>query len=891
MKHAIDRKIKCKLKRHWVWCACVCMLAAIGWSPAVFGEQDLAFENHVRPILKAQCFHCHGEESELSGGLDVRLVRLMRDGGESGAAIVPGDVSGSLLWQRIESDEMPEGPKKLTPEQKAVIRRWIEQGANTARPEPANVQDARFSVEELSHWAFQPVVQPQVPSPIGYEKNTPIDGFIAAKLHEHGIPFSPVADRRVLIRRLAFNLHGLPPTPAEVERFVDDQSMDAYERLVDRLLASPRFGERWGRHWLDVAGFAETNGPQESDGDRPHVWRYRDYVIDAFNSSKPIDQFFIEQLAGDELIRGEVRLQNPQHMEWLAATGFLRMAPDRTRSENTIEERNAATAESMKVVSSALLGLTVGCAQCHDHKYDPIGTDDYYRFRAVFDPVFPLDSWRTPGTQIVDLTPADIIAEEARIEDRAKQLEDDIARRRNEHGQMIQERKLADVPEADRDATRTAVLTEAGKRTDEQVRLLKTYPMVKPVSTIAGGLLVEYDAPAYRKFEQENEQVAAIRATKPPRVIVSVAREEPGVVPVSHVMFRGNPQAPGDVVEPGELMVLSRSRDAIVPPKSDNLKTTGRRLAYARQLTDGTHPLAARVFVNRVWQHHFGQGLVATPGDFGIMGQRPTHPELLDWLASDFMSHGWDQKRLHRQILLSRTFQQTSKRTPKLNSVDPENNLLGRTNLRRLEAEAIRDSILAISQSLREETGGPSLPVVEAPDGKVTIGKATIRDGLKTGVRAVAGEGARRSIYVQVRRSLPLNVLVTFDLPDMNPNCELRRPSTVATQALWFLNDEQMVAHARRLAQDLMKVDDQTERVRLLFMRLFAAPPSASELEDCLQFLERQARHQADQAVQAGQADNVVHQVNKTQTSEFGESSLAVLCQTLLASNRFLYLD
>lgn len=871
------------MTRHCHKFACVCLLLAVCSTSTTAAEQ-LTYESHIRPILKAQCFHCHGEESEISGGLDVRLVRLLREGGDSGAAVVPGDASASLLWERIASDEMPEGPKKLTPEQKDVIRRWIDQGANTARPEPANVQDARFSFEELSHWAFQPVTSPAIPIRNGYEQNTPIDGFVASKLHEQGIPFSPVADRRVLIRRLTFNLHGLPPTPAEVERFVGDRSLDAYERLVDRLLSSPRFGERWGRHWLDVAGFAETNGPQESDGDRPHVWRYRDYVIDAFNSSKPIDQFFVEQLAGDELIKGEADLRNPQHMQWLSATGFLRMAPDRTKSENTVAERNTATAEAMKVVSSALLGLTVGCAQCHDHKYDPIGTDDYYRFRAVFDPVFPLDRWRTPGSQIVDLTPADVIAEEARIEARAKQLEDDIARRRNEHGKMIQEKKLADVPEADRDATRTAVLTAAGERTDEQVQLLKTYPMVKPVSTIAGGLLVEYDAPAYRKFEKENEQVAAIRATKPPRVLVSVAREEPGVVPVSHVLFRGNPESRGDVVEPGELMVLSRRRDADVPPKSDDLKTTGRRLAYAQQLTNGTHPLAARVFVNRVWQHHFGQGLVATPGDFGIMGQRPTHPQLLDWLANDFVAHGWDPKRLHRQILLSRTFQQTSQRHPELDSVDPENRLLGRMNLRRLEAEAIRDSILAIAQSLREETGGPSLPVVEAPDGKVQIGKATIRDGLKTGVREVADAGARRSIYVQVRRRLPLNALATFDLPDMNPNCEMRRPSTVATQALWFLNDDQMVAYARTLAADLMKFDDPRKRVHVLFMRLFACPPSDSELTDCLQFLDRQAQYQSDGSPEDDKQGD-------PQPSDLGESSLAVLCQTLLASNRFLYLD
>ena len=258
------------------------------------------------------------------------------------------------------------------------------------------------------------------------------------------------------------------------------------------------------------------------------MWRYRDYVVDALNDSKPIDEFFVEQLAGDEMIQGEVNLQSERHLELLTATGFLRLAPDRTKTENSLEQRNAAVADAVKTISSAMLGVTVGCAQCHDHKYDPIGTDDYYRFRAVFDPLFPLDRWRLPGSQLVDFTTQDVLAEEATIEARAKEVEDDITQRRNAHGKKIQELKLADVPEADRDATREAVLTEPGKRTQKQNELLKTYPMVKPVSTIAGGLLVEYDSVAYRKFEKENEKVAAIRATKPARHIVMTTREERG---------------------------------------------------------------------------------------------------------------------------------------------------------------------------------------------------------------------------------------------------------------------------------------------------------------------------------------------------------------------------
>ena len=426
---------------------------------------SLTFEQHIRPILKAQCFHCHGEADELSGGLDVRLVRLLAAGGESGEAIVPGDADASLLWQRIAADEMPEGPKKLSAPQKSLVRQWIEQGARTARPEPQDVRDARFSDEELSHWAYQPTGRPQVPRPPGYELRTPIDGFIAERLAEHEFDFSPPADRRTLIRRVTFDLLGLPPTPDEVQTFVVDRSPDAYERLVERLLASPQLGVRWGRHWLDVAGYAETDGGQDSETKRDHAWRYRDYVIDSFNSNKPIDQFYVEQLAGDELLDGDINIQNPRHLELLTATGFMRMAPDPTQSSNTLADRNMATADALKVISSAMLGITVGCAQCHDHKYDPIGIDDYYRFRAIFDPVFPLDHWQQPNSRLVDFTRQNVKDERDRIEAEAKILEDELNQRRNEVGQKIQELKLADVPSQDRDATREAVLTDPGQRT------------------------------------------------------------------------------------------------------------------------------------------------------------------------------------------------------------------------------------------------------------------------------------------------------------------------------------------------------------------------------------------------------------------------------------------
>ena len=815
-------------------------------------SSPLLFESDVRPILKAACFHCHGEAGEKKGKLDARLVRLLVEGGKSGPAIVPGAAEKSRLWERIASDEMPEGEKKLTAEQKAVIRAWIDQGAKTARPEPDDPEEARFTEEELSHWAFQPVGNP---SPPGVEAH-PVDAFITKRLRREGLGPSGEAERHTLIRRASFDITGLPPEPGEVDAFLADRRPDAYERLVDRLLASPQFGVRWARHWLDAAGYAESDGGPSSDTKRPHAWRYRDYVIDSFNRNKPIDSFLKEQLAGDEMIAGEPEVGNARHLELLTATGYLRMAPDPTQAANGIAERNMAVADAMQVVGTSLLGLTVGCAQCHDHKYDPIGTDDYYGFRAIFDPAFSLKNWQQPGNRLVDMTTDAVRRERERIEAVAKKQQDELQARRMAHCAEIQEKKLADVPDADREATRDAVLTESAERSARQRGLLDLYPMVKPVNFISG-LLVEYDNAAYRKFQDEQKKVDAIRATKPPQRMIRITTEPLGPPPPSHVFFRGDPESPRQAVTPGEIGVLRRHRELGEIPRNDRKRrTTGRRLAYAEQLTDGTHPLTARVFVNRVWKHYMGRGLVATPGDFGVLGEPPSHPELLDWLARDFVENGWDHKRLHRLILLSKTYRQRSQRRSELEKVDPENRLYGRANLKRLEAEVIRDALLAVTGQLVSKVSGPSTRVSLDREGKAVLG----------------GDGAAkacRSVFVEVQRSVPLDMLATFDQPAMTPNCNARRHTTVATQALWFLNDNELIGHTRRLAESFGDAD-RRQKLSELYQRLFAIAPSSRELEICDTFLTEQEKHfQKSPEIQA----------------------LASLCQVLLASNRFLYVD
>jgi Protein of unknown function (DUF1553)/Protein of unknown function (DUF1549)/Planctomycete cytochrome C len=856
-------------------------------------QQALTFERDIRPIFKAMCFQCHGEEPELKGKLDVRLVRLVQVGGESGPAISSGDAHNSLLWQKIEADEMPEGTKKLKPHEKQLIFDWIQQGAKTARPEPADVKDARFTEEELGFWAFQPIKKPMLPRLESVEgAANVIDLFVLAKQREHGLKPSPLAPREVLIRRVAFNTTGLAPTLEEIEQFVGDQSPDAVERMIDRYLASPQFGVRWARHWLDVAGYSETDKTEESEIVRPFAWHYRDYVIRALNSDLPYDQFIHEQLAGDELIPqseligGQPNRENSKHLDLLAATGFLRMAPDTTQSSDTIMDRNQAVAEVINVVSTSLLGLTVGCAQCHDHRYDPVSTEDYYEMRAVFDPAFPLQHWQKPDQRLVDMTSQQVQAERDRIETEAKQKEDDVKARTLAHCQTIQDRELNNSPAELRDQLRAAVLLEPDKRTPEQTALLDQHPRVKPIPHIMG-LLIEYDGPAYRKFEAELNEIVALRATKPLERRIMTVSEKLDAIPASTVFFRGDPRSPLQAVEPDEVFVLNQSRHAKIPAAQPDLRTTGRRSAYAKQLTDGTHPLIARVIVNRIWAHYFGTGIVDTPGDFGFAGGRPTHPELLDFLATELMENGWQLKPLHRMIMTSRTFQQRSRRDEQQDRIDPENRWLTRMNLRRLDAESIRDALLQAGGFLDKRLDGQSVPVDEDHEGKAVIGTRTLRDGLYAGMAGAGNSEFRRSLFVQQRRKLPLNMLTTFDLPDLNPNCQQRRNTTVAQQSLWFLNDQAIIRYSEAMAEAI-RADypaDTHARIRESYRRLFGAAPTDAEVQICRDYLNEQMS-QLSQTSDATLAEKL-----KSRPELLETYAIASLCQILMGSNRFLYLD
>ncbi len=756
----------------------------------------ITFETHVRPIFKAYCWQCHGEEDEPKGALDARLARFLSTGGDSGPAIVPGKRGESLLYERIAAGEMPPGKKKLTPKDIELVGRWIDGGAKTAREEPMTLPAGdTFTDVERSHWSFQPIRRPPLPS---VQKPqlvaAPIDSFLLARLEAKGLSFSAPADRATLIRRLSYDLTGLPPSSEAVERFVADQSPDAYEQLVDRLLASPAYGERWGRHWLDVAGYADSDGYTEKDAERKWAYKYRDYVIRSMNRDKPWNEFLVEQLAGDELLAPPYANLTPEQADCLIATGMLRMGPDGTGDGGVDPNvaRNDVMADTIKIVSTSVLGLTVGCAQCHAHRYDPISQADYYRIRAVFEPAYDWQHWRPPAARLVSLWSDEVRKQAEAAESEMKE----VARQRTEELDKLVdetfERELAKLPAEIQTPARTARAAKPAERTDEQKQLIKEYPFLN----VDRGSVYLYLSDRLTGFNKKwDELTAAATKKRPADDMVQCLTEVPGQVPTTKLFARGDFNQPKQEVAPGELAVLN-SGSLTIATDDPAVPTSGRRLAYARHLTDGTHPLVARVLVNRFWLHHFGRGLVSTAGDFGMLGERPSHPELLDWLADDFMRGGWRLKRLQRMIVTSTAYRQSSRRRDELDAVDPENRLLGRMSVRRLEAETIRDALLAASGRLSARMCGPGVPVMPDDVGQIVVGVDT-RDsaGRPSGKFVPLGEEEfRRSVYVQVRRTQAAGHARAVRRAGDEP--QLRAARVVDGRAAVAVDDEQQLRGA-----------------------------------------------------------------------------------------------
>lgn len=856
--------------------------------PLAASAAPLSFEKDVRPVLKAHCTHCHGEEEKPDGGVDLRLRRFMDLTLDSGdRLLVPGKPEQSALVHIIRSGEMPKKGSPMPEAELAIIERWIREGAKTLRPEPlALAPGAVISEEDRAWWAFQPVQRPAVPKADPAQVRTPVDAFLLAKLRDSGLGFAPEADRPALIRRLSLDLTGLLPSPEEVEAFVADRSPLAYENLVERLLASPAYGERWARHWLDVAGYADSNGYAEADSVRPHAWRYRDYVIRALNDDKPWDEFIQEQLAGDELAgatHGDYQqaVLDPRRTDQLIATAFMRLAPDGTG--DTVDDaklaRNQVIAEQIKVMTSSIMGLTVACAQCHDHRYDPVTQQDYYRLRAVFDPAYHWEAWRAPAQRHYSMYSPEERARAAEIEAKAKEIEAEARAMSKTFLDEIFEVEILKLPEAERAPYRVARATAEKDRTPEQKALIKKYP-----SALATYSLNLYDQKKQDLVDAKMAEATKLRSTKPAEGFLMALMEVKGQVPKSKLFNRGDHEQPKQEVQPGEIGILAGPSIEPFKPVPVSSGSTGRRLAYAQWLTSGKHPLTARVLVNRFWLHHMGRGLVNTPGDFGRQGELPSHPELLDWLADSFVRGGWKLKPLHRLIVLSSAYRQSSAHEASLRQ-DPENRLYGRFKLRRLDAETLRDSLLAASGALVSDRFGPSSGVGIDPQGRVVVG---IDKGTITTHKVEPGGAAdfRRSIYVQVRRTRPVTVLDTFDAPSMVPNCEMRSQTTVAPQSLLLMNDTFILDSAKRLAERLEKerpgnVPAQLDRAWSL---LFGKAPSADDLAQSQAYLEEQTRqlteyHRTSPPAKGAPAPNPPRE------------ALASLCQILCSSNRFLYVE
>ena len=768
----------------------LCLLALFASTVAAVYAQDAApapkFETDIRPILREYCLDCHGASDQLEGSLDLRLVRFMLHGGDSGPALVARDADASLILQRVESGDMPPGTLKVSPEKKAILRAWIAAGAPTAHPEPESIGPGiPLTESERSYWAYLPLAKPQSRRAIdGDRVRNEIDQILADAMPE-GLSFSADAPRATLIRRAFVDLIGLPPSESQFQHWMRHAAVEWYEQMIESLLQSPHYGERWARHWLDAAGYADSDGATLADTERPWAWKYRDYVIESLNKDKPIDRFITEQMAGDELAGDKHGDWTASQIEWMTATGFLRMTADGTGSgDNSPEARNKTIADTIQVIGSSLLGSSLHCAQCHDHRYDPLSQEDYFALRAVLEPALDWQQWKTPPERLTSLTTQADRDLSAEIEKEAQTIATERSTKEVEFMKEALDKELMKFEEPLRATLRAAYETPADKRTEEQKMLLDKHPSVN----ISPGVLYQYLPAAAEELKKLDATIAEVRAKKPPETFLPTLTEPAGHLPVTKLFHRGDHNQPTREVTPGKLTVLvSEGASKSFPADDPSIPTSGRRLAFAKWLTqnDPPNPLFVRSFVNRVWMHHFGRAIVATPGDFGKLGTPPTHPQLLDWLGMEWVEHGWSLKHLHRTIMLSTAYRQSSVRDPARESIDPDNRFYWRRDLQRLDAEVLRDSLLALSGQLKTDLYGPPIALQEDDAGQVRIDPGQ----------------PRRSIYAKWRRTQPVAMLQTFDAPVMGVNCDLRPASTVATQSLMMMNNEFLLDQADKIAK------------------------------------------------------------------------------------------
>ncbi|MBL8174194.1 MAG: DUF1553 domain-containing protein [Bryobacterales bacterium] len=849
--------------------------APIGAPAEEAAQQRARFDKNVAPLLKARCVACHGANKP-AAGLDLSTSAGLLKGSINGPVIVEGFSGRSVLIRRISAKTMPppNAGKPLSEAESNLIKEWIDRG-NFSEHVSVDSADRPFSpleappitAEQKQWWAFRKpaaAVPPKVKAKA--RVRTPIDSFVLARLESKGLTFSPDASNETLLRRAYLDLTGLPPTPEEIRAFHEDRAPGAYERLIDRLLDSPRYGERWGRLWLDAAGYVDTTGkdfdPRKAEY-AEGMWRYRDYVIRATNADKPWDRFLTEQIAGDELIDWrKAKTFTPEIRDLLAATGYLRNILDITAEDisNLPVERYEALFKLVEKVSSSTLGLTVNCARCHSHKFDPISQKDYYRFLALFTTSYNPTDWLRPQERHLYTVSSEeqkaVEAHNKQFDAPLKELNGKLKDLRKPYEEALLDEKLRKLPEAIRADTKRAVQTEAGQRDEVQKYLAGKFgAQLRVTPAEIGKKLSEADKPVSARLEEE---IKALEAKKQKLEKVQ-ALWDVGKPPSIRLLQRGSADAPGPRVKPGFLEVLSEGLplDAVKPAAAQG-ETSGIRLAFAEWLTNPNHPLTARVIVNRIWQGHFGTGLVATPDNFGAMGAKVTNRELLDYLAVNFMANGWSAKKLHRAIMTSTVYRQSSRIAKPVDS-DPENTLLWRMSLRRMDAETVRDSVIAVSGKLDTTQYGPPIELEMRPDGLQVVSS-----------KEPAGAQWRRSVYLTARRTYPIGFLGVFDYPVMDTHCARRTPSATPLQSLTMMNDEFVWKAAgeltRRAAMD----------IEAAYLMTLSRRPSAGELAAAREFL----RVQEDTFLSA-----------KESAEKAREKAFRSFAQALLSSNEFLYID
>jgi len=804
-------------------------------------DQVAAFESEIAGLLEANCLKCHSG-AEPKGGLDLTRRDAIIKGGESGSAIDDVNPGESLLIKAINYDgyEMPP-TGQMSPKQIESITNWVKNGL--AWPKDLKVlhfeaprEPPRVNEETKKHWSFQPVKRPQTPDVAGDWAKNDIDRFIQKQLADHQLTPNPQAGPRELVRRAYYDLTGLPPEPEVVDAFAADPSPEAWSALIESLLASPHYGEQWGRHWLDLVRYAETNS-YERDGAKPFVWRYRDYVIQSFNSDKPYDQFITEQLAGDELAN--------KSADSIVATGYYRLG----RWDDEPADPELAYYDDLDDIvtttGQTMLGLSINCARCHDHKIDPIPQTDYYSMIAFFRGV------KRYGQRSHESVLESSVMEIPQPEDSALH---EAAVSQYERELANVERDLAKIEEK---AKKDFVGVDFDEFAFEENRVLL-------IERRQGGLLTDKEVNRYKGLTARRDKMRENRPSGMAQALC-VKEDLAGMRP-TYLLARGNPQSPGVEVHPSFPSVLSPPEPEIAP-LAEGAASSGRRSALAKWMTSPSNPLTSRVIVNRIWQYHFGRGIVRTSSDFGFQGSKPTHPELLDWLAAKFVEDRWSMKAMHRQIMNSAAYQMSSTGREDALAKDVTNDNFWRFDMRRLSAEEVRDSILWANGTLNaDRMYGPS--IYTSIPAEVKAGQSQPGSGWGN---SLPEDEARRSVYIHVKRSLLDPILESFDMADTDQTCPVRFATTQPTQALGLLNSEFILEQASVFAEMLNEdhPDSLDSQIRTALRRVMQRPPTDEEVARGLQLI------------------NALQNENKMTI----EQARKYFCLVALNLNEFVYLD